>query len=343
VIWGSLVALSVVVSLFALIAFVDDLDSVGKGEYTLAMAFQHMALTLPGQAFFLFPLAAVVGTLVGLGVLASSSELTVIRVSGLSSARISLAVMKAGLLLAVLSMLIGEFVAPYAERLAQQRRSVAMTDQLSLNANYGFWVRDGKSFINIRRVLPDNRMGNVTIYEFDLDNRLRVATYAEQAIFTDGEWILEGIRQSEILEDRVVKRVIRRAIWESLFQPDLFNVVAVKPETLSAMGLYRYLDYLEKNQLSTARLELAFWKKLIYPLATLVMIFVALPMLLGRLRSVGVGQRILVGSLIGIAFHVVNQVSGDLGLVYAFSPLWSALLPTLLFLGIGIVTLRRLA
>lgn len=343
VIWGSLVALCVVVSLFAFIAFVDDLDSVGKGEYTLAMAFGYMALTLPGKAFFLFPLAAVVGTLVGLGVLSSSSELTVIRTAGLSAARISMSVMKAGLFLAVLAMLIGEFVAPFAERLAQQRRSVAMTDQLSLNTNYGFWVRDGKSFINIRRVLPDNRMGDVYIYEFDLDDRLRVATYAEQAVFTDGEWVLEGIQQSEILEDRVVKREIRRAIWQSLFRPDLVNVVAVKPETLSAIGLYRYMDYLRQNELSTARFELAFWKKLVYPVATLVMIFLALPVVLGRLRSVGVGQRILVGSLIGISFHVINQVSGDLGLVYGFSPLLSALLPTLLFLGVGIVMLRRLA
>jgi len=343
VIWGSLLALFVLVGLFSFIAFVDDLGSVGKGEYTLVGAVEYMLLTLPRRAFFLFPLAALVGTLVGLGVLASNLELSVMRVSGMSSMGIAMAVMKAGLLLAILSMLVGEFLAPVSERLAQQRRSVAVSDQLALNSNYGFWVRDGRSFINIRKVLPENRMGNVYIYEFDAENRLRVVTYAKQANFEGGEWFLHGIEQSEILDDRVVKRSLNQAIWRSLFKPDLVNVVAVKPESLSTLGLARYLTYLRENELSTARYELALWNKVAYPMATLVMIFLALPLVLGRLRSVGVGQRLVVGALVGIAFHVINQISGDLGLVYGLSPLISAFLPTLVFLAIGVVMMRRLA
>ena len=343
VIWGSLLALFVLVGLFSFIAFVDELDGVGRGDYTIPRAVEYILLTLPRRAFFLFPLAALVGTLVGLGILASNLELSVMRASGLSSMRIAMAVMKAGLLLAVIALLVGELLAPFAERLAQQRRSVAISDQLALNTNYGFWVRDGKSFINIRRVLPGNRMGEVYIYEFDADNRLRVATYAKSADFSAGEWFLHGIEQSEILPDRVVRRTVNKAVWKSLFQPDLVNVVAVKPESLSAFGLARYLTYLRENELSTARYELAFWNKVAYPMATLVMIFLALPLVLGRLRSVGVGQRIVVGALVGIAFHVINQVSGDLGLVYGLSPLISAFLPTLVFLGLGVLMMRRLA
>ncbi|HEY5701000.1 MAG TPA: LptF/LptG family permease, partial [Gammaproteobacteria bacterium] len=202
---------------------------------------------------------------------------------------------------------------------------------------------DGRSFINIRKVLPENNMGDVYIYEFDAENRLRVATSAENAVFSSGEWFLHGIRQSELFEDRVVRRSVNKAVWKSLFQPDLVNVVAVKPESLSAFGLARYLTYLRENELSTARYELAFWNKVAYPMATLVMIFLALPLVLGRLRSVGVGQRIVVGALVGIAFHVINQVSGDLGLVYGLSPLASAFLPTVVFLGIGVLMMRRLA
>ncbi len=343
VIWGTLLALFVLVGLFSFIAFVDDLDAVGRGDYTIPRAIEYILLTLPRRAFFLFPLAALVGTLVGLGILASNLELSVMRASGLSSIRIAMAVMKAGLLLAILAMLVGELLAPFAERLAQQRRSVAISNQLSLNSNYGFWVRDGRSFINIRKVLPGNNMGDVYIYEFDAENRLRVATFAKSAEFSSGEWFLHGTQQSEILEDRVVRRSVNKAVWKSLFQPDLVNVVAVKPESLSAFGLARYLTYLRENELSTARYELAFWNKVAYPMATLVMIFLALPLVLGRLRSVGVGQRIVVGALVGIAFHVINQVSGDLGLVYGLSPLASAFLPTVVFLGIGLLMMRRLA
>lgn len=343
VIWGTLLALMVLLALFSFIAFVEDLDLVGRGDYELPQAVEYMFLTLPRRAFFLFPLAALVGTLVGLGILASNLELSVMRASGMSSMQIAMSVMKAGLLLAVLAMLVGELLAPFAERLAQQRRSVAINDQLALNSNYGFWVRDGRSFINIRTVLPNNRMGNVYIYEFDAENRLRVATYARRAEFKDREWYLNGISQSEIQEDRVIRRSIDQAVWKSLFQPDLVNVVAVKPESLSVFGLARYLRYLRDNGLSTSRYELAFWNKIAYPVATLAMIFLALPLVLGRLRSVGVGNRIVVGAIVGIGFHVINEVSGDMGLVYGMSPMISAFLPTVIFLGVGVLMMRRLA
>lgn len=341
VIWGSLLTLCVLVALFTFISFGDDLGDVGRGDYTMLRAFEYLLLTMPRRAFFVFPLAALVGTLVGLGVLSSSRELTVMRASGLSAGRITLAVMKAGLLLAVLSMLIGEFVAPGAERLAQERRSMAINSRLSLNADYGFWVRDGRSFINVRHVLPDNRVRGIYIYEFDADYRLRIATFAQKARYEQGRWVLENVRQSKILENRVTSDRTDEAVWESKFKPDLVNVVAVKPESLSIVGLHRYLEYLRANGLNTARFELAFWTKLVYPVATLVMIFLALPLLLGQLGSAGVGQRILVGSLVGMAFHVINQVSGDVGLVYGLSPMISAVLPTLLFFFVALALMRR--
>lgn len=342
VIWGALLTLCVLLALFTFVALIDELGDVGKGEYTVLRAFEYMLLTLPQRAFLLFPFAALVGTLVGLGALSVSSELTVMRASGLSAARISAAVLAAGLMLAIISMLIGEFIAPFSERLAHERRSVAISSQIEVNTNYGFWVRDGSSFVNIRRTLPGNRAEGVYIYEFDADQRLRVATFARKARYEGGRWMLEDIRQSEIFEHRVVSREIDQAIWEAMFKPGLVDVVAVKPESLSAIGLYRYMGYLRDNELSTARFERALWTKIIYPVATVVMIFFALPMVLGVLRSAGVGQRVLVGSLVGMAFHVINQISGDVGLVYGLSPFLSAVLPTLVFLAIGAAMMRKL-
>ncbi len=342
VIWGALLTLCVLLALFTFVALVDELGDVGKGDYTVIGAFEYMLLTLPQRAFLLFPFAALVGTLVGLGALSSSSELTVMRASGLSAARISVAVLAAGMVLAIISMLVGEFIAPLSERLANERRSVAISSRIDVRANYGFWVRDGSSFVNIRRALPGNQAEGVYIYEFDSDKQLRVATYAREARYEDNRWILEDIRQSEILEHRVLSRAIEQAVWDAMFKPDLVGVVVVKPESLSAIGLYRYMDYLRENGLSTARFELAFWTKIVYPVATVVMIFFALPMVLGIMRSAGVGQRVLVGSMVGMAFHVINQISGDIGLVYGLSPFFSAVLPTLAFLAIGTAMMRKL-
>ena len=342
VIWGTLLTLCVLLALFSFIALVEEFGDVGRGDYTVVRAFEYILLTLPQRAFLLFPFAALVGTLIGLGTLSTSSEITVMRASGVSAARISAAALAAGLVLALISMLIGEFLAPASERLAQARRSVAISSRINVNTNYGFWVRDGSSFVNIRTALPGDRAERLYIYEFDGDKQLRVATFAKKAQYGDGRWLLENIVQSLITESRVTRRKMQQAAWESTFKPEIVDVVAVKPESLSATGLYRYMQYLRDNGLSTERFELAFWTKLVYPIATVVMIFFALPMVLGVLGSAGMGQRILVGSIVGMIFHVINQVSGDFGLVFGLSPLISAVVPTLVFLAVGFALMRRI-
>jgi lipopolysaccharide export system permease protein len=341
VIGGTLVWLMALVVLFNFIAFVDDLDSIGKGDYSVGRALEYMLLTTPGRAFDLFPLAALIGALMGLGALASSSELAVIRSAGVSVNRICAAVMGGALVLMTLAILLGELVAPPAERIAQSRRSVAISDELRSEKESGFWIRDARSFINIRRVLPGNRLEDVLIYEFDAGRRLRVATRARRARFEDGGWVLENIVQSRLSDDGVTRAHIAAASWESLFDPELLTVVTVKPESLSIPGLNRYMDYLRENGLDTSRYELALWHKLVYPLATGVMIVLAVPMVLGRLKAAGLGQRIVVGVVVGIAFHVLNQASGHLGLVYGLSAAMSATLPTALFAAAAGWMLRR--
>jgi lipopolysaccharide export system permease protein len=341
VLQGTLVWLLALVVLFSFISLVDDLDNVGRADYTLARALEYMALTTPRRAFELFPLAALIGALMGLGALASSSELAVIRSSGVSVRRLVGAVMAGAAAIMLGAVLLGELVAPGAERLAHGRRSLALSDEIKLNKRSGFWVRDGDSFINIRRALPGNRMEDVRIYEFDDERRLRVATRAARARYEDGQWLLEELVQSRVREDGVEREVLPAAAWRSLFEPDLVNVVAVRPESLSVPGLRRYIRYLARNGLDTSSFELALWHKFTYPLATGVMIVLAVPLVLGRLKSAGVGQRVLVGVLVGIGFHVLNQASGHLGLVYGLSPAASATVPTALFAGAAAWLTRR--
>ncbi len=341
VVHGTLVCLVALVVLFSFIAFVDDLDNIGRGNYSVGRALEYLALTTPRRAFELFPLAALVGALMGLGTLTSSSELAVIRSSGVSVRRICAAVMAGAAVLMVAAMVLGELLAPAAERMAQSQRSVAIADELEMNTRFGFWIRDGNSYINIRRVLPGNRMEQVSIFEFDDERRLRIATRAARARHEGDAWLLEGIVQSHVFPDRVQRVELDAAVWQSLFEPDLVNVVSVKPESLSILGLARYVSYLGRNGLDTSRFELALWHKFVYPLATVVMIVLAVPMVLGRLKSAGIGQRILVGVLVGIAFHVLNQASGHLGLVYGLSPAASATVPTLLFAGAAAWMLGR--
>ncbi|MFT5172397.1 MAG: lipopolysaccharide export system permease protein, partial [Gammaproteobacteria bacterium] len=203
VIHGTMVWLVALVTLFSFISFVDDANNVGRGDYTTVMALEYMLLTVPRRAFELFPLAALIGALMGLGTLSSSSELTVIRSSGVSVRRICAAVMAGATVLIMVAVGVGELIAPSAEQYAQARRSVALTDALTLNTRSGFWIRDGNSFINIRRVSENHEMHDVNIYEFDAAQKLRVATHASKARHDDGKWQLEGIEQSHLSDDGV--------------------------------------------------------------------------------------------------------------------------------------------
>lgn len=341
VVRDSLLALVTLLAVFSLVEFLDDLSDVGKGEYMTSTAVEYMLLTMPERIFILFPVAAVIGSLTGLGSLAAHRELVVIRATGVSSLRIAGAAMKAATVLVVASVLVGEVVSPYTERLAHQLRTRALSGNKALETDAGFWVRDGNSFINVGRVHPGNRIGELYIYEFDDEHRLRVATYAERGTYEAGEWTLEGIRQSVIGVDGVVARNVEEADWRSRFKPELAEVVSVRVSRLSIPGLMQYIDYLQSNGLDYSRFQLALWRKFVHPFTTAVMIFIALPLVLGRLGRVGIGQRILAGVVIAVTFLMVEQLAGHAGLGLGLDPVAAAVAPTVLFAALAVWMFRR--
>nr|VFK30638.1 MAG: lipopolysaccharide export system permease protein [Candidatus Kentron sp. MB] len=341
VVLGSLLVLAVLVALFSVIDFVDDLGSVGQNQYTLVRAMEHMLLTMPRLAFATIPIAALIGTLMALGALAGSAELTVVRASGVSLARLSLSVMKVGGILMLLTLGLGELVVPFSEHLAEERRSVALSEQVAMKTSYGFWIRDKRSFINIRQVFPNNRVGDIYIYEFDDERKLRVSTHAKNGYYQDEKWILRDVRQSELTSNGITQRNLSEAVWKSLFVPEVVDAVKVKPEGLSIVDLYRHIQYLRTNGLNSTAYEFAIWGKLLYPIATGVMVFIAIPMVLGWLHSAGIGQRIVVGILFGVAFHIIQQATIHVGLVFEMNPFLCVFVPVLMFLGFGLWMMRR--
>lgn len=342
IIGAILVVLIVLVSVFSFFSFIDQLEDLGRGRYGLSAIIRYVLLSAPRLTYELFPMGALIGSLVGLGALVANSEVAVMRSAGVSFWRMVASIMKAGALIMVLAVIIGEFVSPPAQQWARLYRSVAIADQIALKTRNGFWARDGRSYINIRTVLPGNRVQDIYIYEFDGQNRLKVSTYARQAQYVEGQWILEGIEQSIIDEAQTRQRGISRAAWESLLRPDLINMVIVKPNSLASYDLIRYIRYLRTNGQETRRYEQALWSKMIYPLATGAMVLLAIPMVIGSRRGVTVGQRIVVGCFIGLAFHIINQAAAHIGVVYKLSAAFSALFPTVATLLIAISMLYRM-
>jgi lipopolysaccharide export system permease protein len=265
----------------------------------------------------------------------------VMRAAGVSLGRIVWSVMKVGLLFVALALVIGEGIAPAAEQRAQSLRSVAMSDKLNLGGHNGLWARDGNSFINVREVLPGKRLGQIFIYEMDGANRLTRLIHAKSAAYRKGQWVLENVESSSISPQRVTSHLLVRQPWNTRLSPDLLDVVTVKPNTLSIIGLYQYVSYLHDNGLDAALYEQALWGKLAAPLITGMMVFLAVPFVFGPLRSVGIGHRVMIGALVGIGFYLINQTFAYLGVVFAVNPAVTALLPAMLALGAALLLLRR--
>lgn len=333
--------LLVLVALLLFFNVVDELDQVNHGDYGVSDALLVAFLTAPRYLFEVFPVAALIGSLLGLGGLASRSELVAMRAAGFSAARIALAVLKVGLLMMVLVASFSELVAPPAEQYAQQWRAEKMTGQPTLATPYGFWARDGQAFIHIRDLGDGYRVRDIGIYEFDSSNRLRLATHARRAEFQGDHWMLYGIAQSELRAQRVEVRGLASARWDSELDPAVLSAVVVRPTMLPVWELADYVDFMAENGQSAIEYEVAFWLKVVNPIATLAMLLLAVPLVIGRQRSISIGQRIFLGALIGAAFFLLTRALSYVSVVYGFDPAMTAFAPSLVLGGITVLLLRR--
>jgi lipopolysaccharide export system permease protein len=337
---GSLLALTIILSLELVFAFLDESGDVGRGSYTALRALLYVLASAPQRAYEAFPMATLIGSLMGLGGLAARNELTAMRAAGLSVGQVVRAVLMAGLVLAAMSFVLGEWLAPPSERWAQDVRSVALNNRLATDKGTGFWAREGERFVQVERALSQSRLLGVRLYEFEGGRLDRLVT-AAQAEFVDGQWRLEDVRISRIGDDGVTVEQLASLPWVSDLRPDVLEVVVVEPETLPVAALWTYVEYLERNGLESDRYRLAFWEKVVTPLATVTMLLLAVPLVFGSVRSAGAGQRIFIGVLIGIVFFLANRLLSHLGLLYGLPPLLSAILPTLVFMVIGTVAILR--
>ncbi len=329
------------VALLTVLAFVGDLEDLGRGEYGFLDSLEQMLLGLPLRLFLLFPFAVIIGALTGLGSLAASKELIVMRASGMSPSRLVLCVLRACLPLILVILAIGEAVVPWSERLSQAHRDRALGNDAV--HDIGVWLQGRESVIHLRRILSGGRIEGVTIYEIDPERGLRAEISAKGARYReDAGWVLEGLQRKDISLDGIDPSFVEEANWPVSFRPELIETLSASPDNLPVIDLVRHLRYLQRHRIAGDHYEIALWSKLVYPFSIVALIVVAVPLVFGRLGDSGVGLRIIGGCLLAIGVHVLNQISAKAGIVYGLSPLLSASAPTLLLLLVGLWSLRRI-
>ena len=319
--------------LFAFFDLIHEFEELGRGGYQLQHALAFVLLTMPGRVYELFPIAVLIGTLYALTLLARHSEITVLRCSGLSTVALLKTLAKIGLLFMVLTFVFGEFIAPPAEKAAQELRLKALSSLVAQEFRSGLWVKDEHSFVNVREVLPDTHLRGVRIYEFDASQRLRSISEAEAGEYLPpSRWRLTGVVRTEFGEDEA--RVTRQAemMWHSALNPNILSVLLVVPERMSFVNLFLYVRHLEENQQTAQRYIIALWKKLVYPFAVLVMMALALPFAYAQDRMGAVSIKVFAGIMLGITFHMLNGLFSSLGVINSWAPFYSAITPSALFL-----------
>ena len=281
----TLVALLVLLLLEFFLSLLVELESVGTGQYDFLAAVRYLLLIQPQRLYELFPMALLVGGLLGMGALASGSELTVMRAAGLSLTRLTGSTLQAGLLLSLVVLAIGEFAAPPLEQAAREQRAVAKAEGLEIRGGRGFWARDGDYFIHVRAVLPGVRLVDIHSFKMSPDARLETVTAAQGARYVEGHWLLEGVNRSVLNGDEIRTEHLSSLAVASAISPQILDVLAANPSELSIRDLLVYVDYLERNGLDAQNYRLALWRKLLAPLAYIAMLVVAMPFVFGLQRS----------------------------------------------------------
>lgn len=334
----------VLLALMVLFAFFDvlqELGSLGRNNYGMGQVVIVVLLNIPGHLYEILPVAALIGTLFALSRLVGNSEYAVMRVSGLSNWRVAGIFTVIGIVLSMLVLVLGEYVAPWSEQAAQRYKLSATRSVVAQQFRSGLWVKDGSSFINVREVMPDNTLRGVEIYGFNADGRLDWIRAADQARWKTGQsWELQQVVETRFDAEGIRADRHERQDWQSVLTPDILSVLLVAPEKMSARTLWRYVAHLKENGQTATRYEFALWSKFISPFVIPIMMLIAMPFAIQRPRSGGTSSKIFIGILVGLGFHLLSRLFGHLGLLNNWPVILVSGLPLLIFLAVALMGIR---
>ena len=322
-------ALAVLMTLGALFLFISQQSDIGVGNYSAGDAFLFTFLNLPEQAFELLPIAALIGALMGLGSLASGSELVITRASGVSVWRIAWPVGLAGVTMAIAMFAIGEYVAPPMAQIAKREKTTSKLADISFAGSSSAWVKDGNLILRVATGEVDQAFGGVSLFELDGSTRLKSVKRAERiSVAEPGHWRLHNVSTTRFSENHVESEVVPEVTMSSTVNPDFLGLAATDPNLLTLAGLSSYIEHLKRNNLGTASYEIGYWSRIARLFAVVVVTLLALPFVFGPLRSTGAGTRTVIGVLLGVLFFLVSRTVENGGQLFHANPVLVGWLPT---------------
>lgn len=339
---STMLVLMVLLGLATLFEFIGELDNK-MGDYGIPQALMYSVLRLPQLASQMLPMATLIGALLGLGGLASNSELVVMRAAGLSVGKLSGMVAITGVVIMVITALIGEYIGPPLDYFARTMRNEARFQQDGRNSGNPAWVKDGQVILHLERVNSDFEFGGIYMFRFNDDNSLRSIARAENSGIDDSDkWILENFRETRFQDDGVQVVESSREVQSFDLSGDMLGITLVKPISLSVKGLLSYINYLKKNNLSSGRYETELWSRIATTVTIVIMPILALSFVFGSLRVSGSGGRIMIGVMIGLGYYLASEMVANSGQVYDLNPALVTWLPSLALLAVTVFSIDRI-
>jgi len=337
-----LMVMVVFLVLGALFVFIDQQKDIGIGHYTTIDALWYSLLNLPQQAYELLPITALIGSLLGLGSLARGSELTVIRATGVSVARLASIALLAGLVLVLFEVLLGEFLAPPLQATARAQKAFSKLNNVSFGGGGGAWVRDGDLILNVAGQSSPRQFGSMQIFELSPEHRLMALGYATHAIAgARGKWLLSDYRESRFAGDEVSAQAPGQRMLESNVSAGFLGLAVEDPKQLTGRALWRLIQYFHSNSLDAREYVFAFWSRIARTVGVVFAVMLAVPFVLGSFRSAGAGTRMMLGLLFGIGFFLLQRLIESGTVVFQLNPVLLAWLPTALLALVTFVLLAR--
>lgn len=324
-----------------MLALVNELDDLNK-TYQITNALYFVFMTVPRRFYDLMPVGVMVGSLIGLGALASSNELAVIRAAGVSIVRIIVSVMKPMLAVILVAFVIGEYVSPVTEVNAQNYRILKKSGNERVKAEWGVWHREGNEFFYFASIHADGRLFGISRYIFNEETKeLESMFYARSGTYENGSWLLKKVQISRITPTGIEEERLKESRWQTKLTPDLMKMIIIKERYLAPSELWEYAQYLKERGLKSHDHLLAFWQKVLMPITIGSLVLVAASFVFGPLRSAPAGTRVFSGVIVGLAVKYVQDLLGPASVVYGFEPMWAILVPALACALYGAVLIRR--
>ena len=337
------VVLVIWLGMYSFFNFLSEMSSIGQVNYTSLEAFRYIALQIPEVAYKHASPVILLGCVLGMGHLATTNQLLVLRVSGMSIFRLTMLTIKTALIFVIAVIAFGEIFAPIASEEAERGRSKALDIAIASQSQEGFWIRDGESFINVQKNIGGKLFSGLTIIEVNSSNKISTVLTSEKAIF-DGKSLemnnaqIFSIDGSKEINDISLKE--RNSYNKTVsFDQDLIDSLKKEPEDLTTWSIIKQIQFLSDNKLRSGIYEVELYKRLIKPITLIAMILLAMLFIFGYTRDATLGRKIFFGIALGLSFEMLSRISGAMALSFDFNPVISTVLPTIVVMVVALILL----